>query len=278
MPTNNDDVFPVVVIGAGLAGLTAAAHLAARGIPPLVLEADRLWPGGRLSGGAPDTFEYNGRTWSFSSESGMHALWGGYDNMRAMLQRFIGVELQESTGEEWINRWGRDVRAIEAGRSVRWGWLPAPFHYLSLLFNPGFFNTITPLDFLSLPGFLFSILWTVGLDPIGEQVALDGLMMRDYFRGWTPNLRATFTGIGVNLLAAPPETISLTAFIAAMRFYTVLRRDSWMMHYFPANAHDSLIRPLIEHIEGNEGWLRCGATAQRLERAGAGWRLGGGGM
>lgn len=272
-PTHNDDIFPVVVIGAGIAGLAAAAHLAERGLPPLVLEADRLWPGGRLSGGAQDTFEYRGRTWSFSSESGMHALWGGYDNMRAMLERFTSVQLQESPGEEWINRWRREVRYVEAGRLVRWGWLPAPFHYLTMLLNPAFYRTINPLDFLSLPGFLFSILWTVGLDPLKEQAALDGLTMADYFRGWTPNLRATFTGVGINLLAAPPETISLTAFIAAMRFYTVMRRDSWRLQYFPANAHDSILQPLINRIEANEGMLLTGATAQRLERVGGCWRV-----
>src|SRR5690242_10295037 len=198
MTDSQDSQFPVVVIGGGIAGLTAAAHLAERGIPALLLDADSLWTGGRLAGCDADTFEYKGRVWSFPSEHGVHALWGGYVNMRAMLERFLNIELQESTGEEWINRWRRSVRTVEAGRAVRFGWLPAPFHYLSLLLYPRFWRTITPLDFLSLPGFLFSILWTVGLDPIGEGMALDGLMMSEYFRGWTPNLRATFTGLGVN--------------------------------------------------------------------------------
>ena len=120
MHNPDDNLFPVVVIGAGLAGLTAAAHLAERGVEPLVIEADSQWPGGRLAGGAPDTFEYQGRLWSFDSEHGVHALWGGYDNLRAMLKHFIRLELQESVGEEWINRWRREVRVIEAGSAVRW--------------------------------------------------------------------------------------------------------------------------------------------------------------
>jgi isorenieratene synthase len=239
-----------------------------------VIEADRLWPGGRLAGGAPDTFEHNGRTWAFDSEHGIHALWGGYDNMRATLARFTDLQLQESTGEEWINRWRRrEVRRVEAGRLVRWGWLPAPFHYLTLLFSPRFWTTITPLDFLSLPGFLFSLFWTVGLDPIGEGIALDGLMMSEYFRGWTPNLRATFTGLGVNLLAAPEADISLTAFIAALRFYTMLRRDAWQPHYFPDNTHKCLIEPLIKHIEAAGGQVMGGVEAARLERQADGWRV-----
>jgi carotenoid phi-ring synthase / carotenoid chi-ring synthase len=271
--TETSDSFPVVIIGGGLAGLTAAVHLADRGIQPLVLEASSLWPGGRLCGGDADTFEYQGRTWSFTPDHGVHALWGGYHNMRAMLASYLDIELKTTQGEEWINRWGREVRAVEAGNAVRSRWLPAPLHYLQLLFRPHFWTTITPLDFLSLPGFLASILWTVGYDPIEEKSRLQGLTMREYFRGWTPNLRATFTGLGVNLLAAPAETISVSSLIAALRFYTILRRDSWGMDFLPGNSHDYLIQPLIDAIEARGGRVSLGATAQYLEGDGTSWRV-----
>lgn len=266
--------FPVVVIGGGLAGLTAALHLAERDIPPLLLEADQLWAGGRLSGGEPETFEYGGRVWSFPTEHGMHALWGGYGNMRATLERFTQTQLQPSEGEEWINRWRREVRWIEAGKAVRSRWLPAPFHYLQLLFRPRFWKTITPLDFLSLPGFLASILLTVGFDPIMEETALDGLMMREYFRGWTPNLRATFVGLGKNLLAAPEDAITLTGFIAAIRFFTMLRKDSWHPYYLPGDAHSTLIKPMTDSLQTRGGMVLYGTTAQALQRMeDGGWRV-----
>ncbi|MFN8374734.1 MAG: NAD(P)-binding protein [Anaerolineae bacterium] len=271
--THNDDIFPVVIIGGGLAGLTAALHLAARDIPPLVLEADQLWAGGRLSGGAPDSFDYNGRTWEFPTEHGIHALWGGYVNMRATLQRFLDIQLQPSDGEEWINRWRREVRRVEAGSAVRSRWIPAPLHYLQLLLRPRFWRTITPWDFLSLPGFVVSILWTVGFDPIAEGVALDGLLMKEYFRGWTPNLRATFVGLGKNLLAAPEDNISLTAFIAALRFFTMLRADSWHPHYLPDDAHTSLVKPMVAKLEELGGGVFYGTTAMSLTREGDVWRV-----
>ncbi|HVU11733.1 MAG TPA: FAD-dependent oxidoreductase [Phototrophicaceae bacterium] len=270
---DDSDIFPVTIIGGGIAGLTAAAHLAERGIPPLVLEADQLYAGGRLSGGDPETFEYGGQTWSFPTEHGIHALWGGYGNMRATLERFTNTQVRASDGEEWINRWRRAVRRVEAGTAVRSRWLPAPFHYLQLLFRPRFWSTITPLDFLSLPGFLASLLWTVGYDPIMEESALDGLMMHEYFRGWTPNLRATFIGLGKNLLAAPEDSISVTAFIAALRFFTMLRRDTWHPYYFPANSNTALICPLIDAIEQRGGKIQYGATALGLQRSGDCWRV-----
>lgn len=273
MTDSDSDAFPAVVIGAGLAGLTAALHLAARDVPPLVLEADLEWPGGRLAGGAPETFEHGGRTWSFSTEHGAHALWGAYDNMRAVLDRFLDVALRPSEGEEWINRWGNVVRHVEAGTVVRNSRLPAPFHYLQLLFNPAFWDTITPLDFLSLPGLMTSILLTLSMDPIREGITLDRLTMHDYFKGWTPNLRATFTGLGHSLLAAPSEAITLAGFIGAIRFYTMLRRDSWALSYLPANANDCLIRPMIRKIEDLGGMVMTGTRADSLRREDGLWQV-----
>lgn len=271
--TENSDLFSVVVIGGGLAGLTAALHLADRGLSPLVIEADHKWAGGRLCGGDPDVFEHQGRTWQFPSEHGAHALWGGYHNMRAMLKRFLHVKLLESSGEEWINRWGNEVRAIEAGNAIRSRWIPAPFHYLQLLFRPRFWGTITPLDFLSLPGFVLSLLWTLGFDPLKEKIDLPGLMLKEYFRGWTPNLKATFTGLGNSLLAANKEAIHLTAFIAAIRFYTMLRRDDWKLEYLSGNADDALIRPMLNGIEERGGGIQFGWRAGKIEKSERGWKL-----
>ncbi len=158
----SDDIFPVVVIGAGLSGLTAGLHLAARDLPPLVLEADIVWPGGRIAGGEDETLEYNGQTWTFSTQHGIHALWGGYDNMRAMFDRFLKIQLRPSTGEEWINRWGTHVSRIEAGTAVRSTWFPPPLSLPATSFSPPF------LENDHLAGFFFSS-WFFGQLSLGSQ-------------------------------------------------------------------------------------------------------------
>lgn len=271
--TQAEDIFPVVVIGAGLAGLTAAIHLADRDLPPLILEADSMWAGGRIAGGADESFDYNGQTWSFATQHGIHALWGGYDNMRAMFERFLQIQLRPSTGEEWINRWGTHVSKIEAGTAVRSTWFPPPFHYLQLLFRPHFWRTITWLDFASVPGFLVSFIWAASLDPIREKIALDGLMFEDFFKGWTPNLKAIFKGLGHSLLASPSQDITLTAFIAAMRFYTMMRRDTWRLDYLPSNPHTCLIQPMLQKIEQAGGKILYSARAETLTRVENHWQI-----
>jgi carotenoid phi-ring synthase / carotenoid chi-ring synthase len=271
--TMHDNHFPVIIIGGGLAGLTAAAYLTDSDHAPLILETNTTWAGGRLCGGEPDVIHYQGQSWSFDSDHGMHALWGGYHNMRATIERFTDITLVNSEGELWINRWGRHVRAIEAGNNVRNTLIPAPFHYMGLLFRPAFWRTIIPLDFLSLPGYLFSMGFATSFDPIRESSRLDGLMMNEFFRGWTPNLRATFTGLAVNLLAAPKENITLTGFIAAMRFYTILRRDHWQMQFFPDPPAYSYLQDLIQHVEAGGGAMRQGARALQIQRQDDGWRV-----
>ena len=77
-----DKDFDVIVIGGGVAGLTAALHLAERGLKPLILEASER-VGGRLAG--KEDIMIN--DWCFPSEHGVHGIWSSYVNFKHMLRR-----------------------------------------------------------------------------------------------------------------------------------------------------------------------------------------------
>src|SRR5690348_16773272 len=97
------DNLKVVVVGGGLAGLTAALHLAERGLQPLLLEADPEFCGGRV-GSKPATrlTDQTGKEWVFPAEHGIHGFWRQYHNLKAMLARHqINPGFVKADRQEW---------------------------------------------------------------------------------------------------------------------------------------------------------------------------------
>ena len=130
--------YDVIIIGSGIAGLTAALHLAERGLKPLILEADER-AGGRLSGKE----EIKIRGWNFPSEHGVHGVWSSYVNLRHMLNRHEVVsEFIAACDEQWIYRVGNLVRRVSIGKVIRKSVIPAPFHYIQLFLSPLFWGML----------------------------------------------------------------------------------------------------------------------------------------
>jgi uncharacterized protein with NAD-binding domain and iron-sulfur cluster len=79
---------PIVVVGAGLAGLTAAIHLAERGLDVVLCESHPAFLGGRTRAREPYRFRWKGRLYEQSFDHGQHCIWTQYWNMRGLLDRF----------------------------------------------------------------------------------------------------------------------------------------------------------------------------------------------
>jgi isorenieratene synthase len=261
---------PVLVIGGGLAGLSAALHLAERGLPPLILEADPRYLGGRVA--ARDEIEVNG--WRFRLEHGVHAIWSPYRNLQAMLVRHalrpVWVPAQE---EVWLYKRGGRVRQASIGRAIRRSWIPAPFHYLNLFLRPSFLGLLDWRDWLSLFNVWYGLMLAVAVDPLGEGQPLEGQWLSGLVTGWPPALRALFIGLARNGLTARPDEVPLAGFIAFLRFYTLLRRDAWAFSYLPADGGACLIDPLTAKAQALGGEIRLGRRVTRLEPEGEGWRV-----
>lgn len=278
------------MIGAGVAGLTAAAHLAERGHAVRVLEADHLYPGGRLWGGpphpaaAPDlaaagaaavTLTWRGHTQTFHPEHGIHGLWWNYRNLAATLARFdIRPNIVLAREQAWIHAEGDRVQWCEVGRQISQATLPSPLNYLELFGDGRFLSMLGLRDWLALPWVWRSLLLCIALDPFERLLPLEGQALEDFFYGWSPRLRAMFIGLARSGLASTPEKISLAAFIAAMRFYTVMRRDSLRFAYFADEPGAEMINPLVAAIEARGGEVLLGHTVLGLAPrpgGGAGW-------
>ncbi|MEI6045072.1 MAG: FAD-dependent oxidoreductase [Chloroflexota bacterium] len=274
-PTAKGSQFPTVIIGGGIAGLTAALHLSERGLKPLVLEADPEFCGGRWGAIAAERLPTQGE-WVFPAEHGIHGLWWQYKNLKAMAQRYNFMpDLILANRQLWVHgEASGKVRSAEMGRGVRRTLWPAPFHYGALFFHPTFFRMITFRDIFASPIVLGSLLTALGVDPLIEARALEGATLADFCKGWSPRMTAFLASLARSGLSAHPEDVPLAGFIAFLRFYSALRRDSQRFHFLSGNPQTLFIEPMLKRIVEFGGEVRKGTRVVRMERWNKmGWKL-----
>ena len=257
-----------LIIGGGIAGLSAALHLAERGLRPLVLEADPTYLGGRLAGG--ETVEVNG--YQFRLEHGVHGIWSQYRNLQAMLARHnlrpVFVPAEE---ESWIYRSGGFLGRANVGSAIRHSVFPPPLHYLELFLRPRFLWMLDVRDWVSLVRTWAGLVMAIGIDPFAESQPMEGLTLGQMTRKWSPALRAFFLGLARNGLSSHPDEVPMSGFIAFLRFYTLLRRDAWVFSYLPEDGGTSICEPLGDRVRQLGGSIRLGARVTRVAREGDEW-------
>ena len=255
-----------IVVGAGLSGLVAALRLAQRGLQPILLEADSR-VGGRLGNETAVTFTHQGRDWTFPQEHGVHGLWQSYVNLKGLLTELdLAPRYIPAHDETWILGEQDRVRRVKIGRHIRTSFIPAPFHYLRLFLKPSFLAVLNIHDWASLFRVSGALFAAMSIDPLAEQKALHGLSLADLTAGWSPHMRALFTGLARNALAAEAEEIPAAGFIAFLRFYTLLRRDAWGFDFLPAGGGEAICQPLAERLQALGGQIVLNCRVAQLDR------------
>ncbi|HEU5086180.1 MAG TPA: FAD-dependent oxidoreductase [Roseiflexaceae bacterium] len=271
METTTTDV---CIVGGGVAGLIAATSLAERGLKPIVLEAHPGAIGGRLRDEPPACISYQGQTWQFAAEHGVHGIWSPYVNLRAVLARHgIMPDIQASSDETWIDGRGQRVRVAEIGNAMRESPIPPPFHYLSMFVRPHFLRMLSPQDVVSLFLVQGRLISALAIDPLAEGKSLERMTLADFMSGWSPALKNLFAGLARNALATAPERAPAAGFIAFLRFYTLMRRDAWEFGYLPGTGGALICEPLAERARALGAEIRLGCRAERLERTAGGWQV-----
>jgi isorenieratene synthase len=102
---------------------------------------------------------------------------------------------------------------------------------------------------------------------------MEGMTLGDMTQRWSPALKSFFLGLARNGLSSHPDEVSISGFIAFLRFYTLMRRDAWMFSYLPEEGGTSICEPLAAKVKELGGGIQLGCRVKRIIREGDGWRV-----
>lgn len=239
----------VAVIGAGWAGLAAAVHLAAHGVPVTVFESARE-PGGRAR-----SFTRHG----VELDNGQHILLGAYHETLALLDR---------VNPRWPTQLARlPLRlSLAPDFALKAPRLPAPWHLAVALLTA---RGLGPADRLA------ALRLVVSLRRRGFRLDRDqpvSELLRHHRQ--TPALcRSLWHPLCLAALNTPPHQASAQVFVNVLRdAFARDRADSDVL--LPRVGLSRLFpQPAAEFLRQRGSTLLCGQRVTRLEPALAGWRV-----
>jgi len=246
MPRPNVESCDVVILGAGLAGLAAGAHLAERGVPVTVIET-RKQPAGRAG-------SFNDKAMGTPLDNCQHVLMGCCTRLRAFLGR-LGVENQ-------IHWHDKLYFADCAGRieTLKGAPLPAPLHWLPALLR---WRALGWRDRWAIARAVQAIRRL----SVDEQRALDQFCFLDWLRHCRQTERAMRNFWAPVIVSACNERLDrVSARYAAqvMREGFLAGRDYAKLGV-PATPLCELYAPAVAFIRARGGHVHFGESVQRID-------------
>lgn len=250
-PTPSSQQADVVIVGAGIAGLSCAVRLADAGLRVVVLESSDV-PGGRA------------RSWAdpatgLDVDIGPHVLLNKYDNMQALLER-LGTAHQICWQTEEL------LTVLDRGKHLRFkvGGLPAPLHYVRNL--PQVLRNVPLRHLLS----NIRLGWRTMRSSPGELMTLDDRNGRDYLlsTGVSPGFIDWFwASASMAILNLPVEQCSAASL---MRLLAQGLGHNDLAFGFPkVGLSDLYAWPAVRSLQRSGSEVRFGCAANGLDRLGS---------
>jgi isorenieratene synthase len=266
-----------VVVGGGIAGITAALHLAERGVEVTLLERNGRSMGGRVASYPPIEVTHLGRRWRLPMEHGVHGWWRQYRNFLALIDRLgLSDRMIDAYDQTLVFRDPRATYRTNVGRETQITPVWEPFHHVQLLARKNIRRLIRPSDLPRFPTLGVKLLETVMFDPdlSAHRARYDRLSVIDYTDGVPFFYQAFLKSLSRSGFFSDPQYVSLWAFIVALRHYVFLRREDQRFAFVRGPVVPNLLDPMLARIRAAQGRTLGGVRVERVARGQDGrWRL-----
>nr|AFH53815.1 phytoene desaturase [Narcissus tazetta subsp. chinensis] len=240
----------VVVVGAGLAGLSTAKYLADAGHKPILLEARDVL------GGKVAAWKDKDGDWY---ETGLHIFFGAYPNV----QNLFG-ELGINDRLQWKEHSMIFAMPNKPGEFSRFDFpevLPAPLN--------GIWAILRNNEMLTWPE---KVLFALGLLPamVGGQAyveAQDGLTVTEWMRRQGVPDRVNdevFIAMSKALNFINPDELSMQCILIALNRFLQEKHGS-KMAFLDGNPPERLCMPIVDHIQSLGGRAQLNSRLQKIE-------------
>jgi carotenoid phi-ring synthase / carotenoid chi-ring synthase len=267
----------VVVVGGGIAGLTAAVSLAERGASVLLLEKDRASLGGRVGSSSSVSFSYQGQKWRFENAHAVHGLWPQYQNLFHFIERHgLAACLADASDPSFVFDRVGAVRGSTVYPGEKHVLFLQPLHHVLQLRNRQLYRLIGKDEIPRLLNLGWHLLQAVHFDPNSEahRQKYDVRAVTDFMTGIPSFHRDLLRSLTRSVFFSEPEAVSLWAFLVALRMRAFPHRRTRRLSLCTGNFVERVFDPLLPVIESAGGRVVQGIRVDRVRRSADGsWSL-----
>jgi len=244
--------YDVIILGGGLAGLSAAVELCARGYKILLLE-QRPRLGGR-------TYSFVDETTGDIVDNGQHLLMGCYHETRSYLEQIGSGHLATLQPHLRIDF----LRPNKPAASLSCPPLPAPFHILGGLIG---LSTVSLADRLK----LLRVGLALQRTSAEKERRLDSLTVDEWLETLgqsAENRKYLWDVIAIGSLNDSPQSVSALLFFRVLRAAFLGKRENSSLLVPRAGLSELLVDPAARFIESHGGEIKLRSGATKLEKDG----------